>query len=153
MLRPPLAPARRTASSIQSGFRNTCSAGGGGSARGPGETPHFNRLVSPGQRDERRHGQTHFVLGRDGVAAGLSFRSRHDTTRQRRGKLPHGSCVTFLGLSCAMIGLSSWLFGQIYRLRSCESNNRQPVLDQTSLMPKSHKVDSKCRSHFWLHPP
>jgi len=43
-----------------------------------------------GQRDERRHGQTHFALGaelgRDGMTAGLSFRSRHDDTLQRRGK-------------------------------------------------------------------
>jgi len=69
-----------------------CAAGGGGSARWPAETPHFNRPVSPGQRDERRHGQTLFFfgakLGRDGVAAGLCFRSRHDSTRQRRGKIP-----------------------------------------------------------------
>lgn len=45
--------------------------------------------VSPGQRDERRHGQTHFALGaelgRDGMTAGLCFRSRHDETLQRRG--------------------------------------------------------------------
>jgi hypothetical protein len=42
-----------------------------------GETPNFIRLVSPGQRDERRHGQTYSVLGaklgRDGMTAGLCF--------------------------------------------------------------------------------
>ena len=37
----------------------------------------FLVIVSPGQRDERRHGQTHFALGaklgRDGRTAGLCF--------------------------------------------------------------------------------
>jgi hypothetical protein len=54
-----------------------CSAGDGGSARWPGETPNFIRPASPGQRDERRHGQpvppqllseggTHFAFGAKG---------------------------------------------------------------------------------------
>ena len=61
-------------------------------ARRDGRERHSNfiRPVSPGQRDERRHGQTHFVLGaklgRDVMTAGLCFRSRHDDTFQRRGK-------------------------------------------------------------------
>ncbi len=66
-----------------------CAAGGDGSARWPGATFKLSRLVAPGQRDERRHGQTHFVLGaklgRDGLAAGLCFSSRRDSTRQRGG--------------------------------------------------------------------
>jgi len=44
------------------------------------------RLVSPGRRDERRHGQTDFVgseQARDGMTAGLSFRSRHDGAGRR----------------------------------------------------------------------
>jgi hypothetical protein len=65
-----------------------CSAGGGGSARLPGETPDFNRFVSPGQRDERRHRQTHFVLGakrsRVGALPGLSF-AGSVTARDRVG--------------------------------------------------------------------
>jgi hypothetical protein len=42
---------------------------------------NFPRPVAPGQRDERRHGQTDIVFSeqaRDGVTAGLCFRSRHD---------------------------------------------------------------------------
>jgi hypothetical protein len=42
---------------------------------------NFIRPVSPGQRDERRHGQTDIVFSeqaRDGVTAGLRSRSRHD---------------------------------------------------------------------------
>jgi hypothetical protein len=65
----------------------------GGVARRDGWERHSNfiRPVAPRQRDERRHGQTHFALGaelgRDGVAAGLCFRSRHADALQRRGKI------------------------------------------------------------------
>lgn len=64
--------------------------------------------VSPGQRDERRHGQTHFVLGaelgRDGMAAGLCFRSRHDDTRQRRGDCPDGEGLIAVAVTVVMDG-------------------------------------------------
>jgi len=45
--------------------------------------------VSPGQRDERRHGQTHFALGaelgRDGMTAGLSFAAGMTTRASAEG--------------------------------------------------------------------
>jgi hypothetical protein len=50
-----------------------------GAARRDDRERHSNfiRRVAPGQRDERRHGQTDFVLGaemgRDGMTAGLCF--------------------------------------------------------------------------------
>jgi lipoprotein NlpI len=61
-----------------------------GTARGR-DTPIIKQFVPHAGRGGRRHGQTHFVLGaklgRDGMTAGLCFRSRHDDTLQRRGKL------------------------------------------------------------------
>jgi len=50
---------------------------------------NFIRPVSPGQRDERRHGQTHFALGaklgRDGMAAGLCLSAADMTARASEG--------------------------------------------------------------------
>lgn len=59
-----------------------------------GDIPIKKRFVSPGQRDERRHGQTNFVLGakrsRDGTLPGLCLFSRQrDDTGPRRGLPVH----------------------------------------------------------------